>query len=79
MPGVSSGVGQGSGGTVEVPALTIACHEGRPPADDIFAYPGGRGDRILREVATSEAQGKLSAFGELVFDSRRDVQFKGLT
>ena len=25
---------------MEVLTLTIACHEGRPPADDIFAYPG---------------------------------------
>jgi hypothetical protein len=25
---------------MEVPTLTIFCHEGRPPADDIFAYPG---------------------------------------
>jgi len=38
--GVSAGGGQGPGGTMEVPTLTIACHEGRPPADDIFAYSG---------------------------------------
>src|SRR5512142_2249093 len=25
---------------MEVLTLTIACHEGHPPADDIFAYPG---------------------------------------
>ena len=25
---------------MEVPTLTVVCHEGRPPADDIFAYPG---------------------------------------
>ena len=25
---------------MEVLTLTIACHEGSPPADDIFAYPG---------------------------------------
>ena len=25
---------------MEVPTLTIACREGRPPADDIFAYDG---------------------------------------
>ena len=25
---------------MEVPTLTIFCREGRPPADDIFAYPG---------------------------------------
>jgi hypothetical protein len=29
-----------SSGTMEVITLTIACHEGPPPADDIFAYPG---------------------------------------
>lgn len=40
VPGVSAGDGRGPGGTMEVPTLTIACHEGRPPADDIFAYPG---------------------------------------
>ena len=39
-PGVSSGDGRGPEGTMEVPALTIFCHEGDPPADDIFAYPG---------------------------------------
>ena len=37
-PGVSSSGGRGPGGTMEVLTLTIACHEGRPPADDIFAY-----------------------------------------
>ena len=36
--GVSWGGGQGPGGTMEVPTLTIACHEGRPPADDIFLH-----------------------------------------
>jgi hypothetical protein len=25
---------------MEVLTLTIACHEGHLPADDIFAYPG---------------------------------------
>jgi hypothetical protein len=25
---------------MEVPTLTIFCREGRPPADDIFAYSG---------------------------------------
>ena len=25
---------------MEVPTLTIACHEGHPPADDIFVHPG---------------------------------------
>jgi hypothetical protein len=40
VPGVSASGGQGPGGTMEVLTLTIACHEGRPPADDIFAYPG---------------------------------------
>src|SRR5882757_5438861 len=25
---------------MEVLTLAIACHEGHPPADDIFAYPG---------------------------------------
>lgn len=51
------------------------------PVDDVIRAvlrPCGRGDRILREVATSEARGKLSAIGELVFDSRGDVEFKGL-
>jgi hypothetical protein len=37
---VSGGGGPGPGGTMEVPTLTIFCHEGRPPADDIFAYWG---------------------------------------
>ena len=40
VPGVSGSGGQGPGGTMEVLTLTIACHEGRPPADAIFAYPG---------------------------------------
>lgn len=31
---------RGPGGTMEVPTLTIFCREGRPPADDIFAYSG---------------------------------------
>jgi hypothetical protein len=35
---VSVGGGQGPGGTMEVPTLTIFCREGHPPADDIFAY-----------------------------------------
>jgi hypothetical protein len=26
---------------MEVPTLTIACHEGRQPADAIFAYSSG--------------------------------------
>src|SRR5690242_3481881 len=39
-PGVSAGGGQGPDGTMEVLTLAIFCHEGRPPADDIFAYPG---------------------------------------
>jgi len=41
------------------------------PVDDVIRVvlrPCGQGDRILREAATSEAQGKLSAIGELVFD-----------
>jgi hypothetical protein len=38
--GVSAGGGQGPGGTMEVPTLTIFCREGRPPADDILAYCG---------------------------------------
>jgi hypothetical protein len=38
--GVSAGGGQGPGGTMEVLTLTIFCREGRPPADDIFAYCG---------------------------------------
>ena len=25
---------------MEVPTLAIVCHEGHPPADDTFAYPG---------------------------------------
>jgi hypothetical protein len=40
VPGVSAGGGQGPGGTMEVPTLTIFCRKGRPPADDIFAYSG---------------------------------------
>jgi hypothetical protein len=40
VSGVSAGGGRDLGGTMEVPTLTIARHEGRPPADDIFAYPG---------------------------------------
>jgi hypothetical protein len=40
VSGVSADGGRGPGGTMEVLTLTIACHEGRPPADDIFAYPG---------------------------------------
>jgi hypothetical protein len=40
VPGVSAGVGQGPGGTMKVRTLTIACHEGYPPADAIFAYSG---------------------------------------
>lgn len=40
--GVSAGDGQGLGGTMEVRPLTIGCHEGRPPAGAIFAYPGCR-------------------------------------
>ena len=39
-PGVSAGGGQGPGGTMEVPTLTIFRREGRPPADDIFVYSG---------------------------------------
>ena len=38
MPGVSSGGGQSPGGTMEVPRLTVVCHERRPPTDDTFAY-----------------------------------------
>src|SRR5690349_9372860 len=29
-----------AGGTMEVPTLAIVCPEGRPPADEIFAYSG---------------------------------------
>jgi hypothetical protein len=36
----SASGGRGPGGTMEVPTLSIARHEGRPPADDIFAHPG---------------------------------------
>jgi hypothetical protein len=39
-PGVSSGGGQGPDGTMKVPTLTIFCHGGHPPADDIFVYDG---------------------------------------
>src|SRR4026207_914668 len=39
-PGVSSGGGQGPDGTMEVLTLAIFCHEGHPPADDIFVYDG---------------------------------------
>jgi len=39
-PGVSAGGGQDPGGTMEVPMHTIFCREGRPPADDMFAYWG---------------------------------------
>jgi pimeloyl-ACP methyl ester carboxylesterase len=39
VPGVSGSGGQGPGGTMEVPTLTIFCREGHPPADDIFTYP----------------------------------------
>jgi len=35
---------------MEVLTLTIACHEGRPPADAIFAYPGWP-QPVLDEVA----------------------------
>src|SRR5580658_11313339 len=38
--GVSAGGGRGPGGTMEVLTLTIACPEGHPPADDIFADCG---------------------------------------
>jgi hypothetical protein len=40
VPGVSAGAGQGPGGTMKVRTLTIACHEGYPPADAIFVYSG---------------------------------------
>ena len=40
VPSVSAGGGQGPGGTMEVPTLTIFCHEGLPPADDIFLHSG---------------------------------------
>jgi hypothetical protein len=39
-PGVSAGGGQDPDGTMEVLTLTIFCHKGHPPADDIFVYDG---------------------------------------
>jgi hypothetical protein len=40
VPGVAAGGGRCPGGTMEVLTLAIFRHEGRPPADVIFAYPG---------------------------------------
>jgi hypothetical protein len=39
--------GQGQGGTMEVLTLAIACHEGHPPADDIFGLAVVRRDRAV--------------------------------
>jgi hypothetical protein len=40
VSGVSAGGGGGPGETMEVPTLTVVCHEGRPPADAIFSHAG---------------------------------------
>ena len=40
LPGVSGSGGQVPGGTMEVLTLAVACPEGLPPADVIFAYRG---------------------------------------
>jgi hypothetical protein len=36
---------------MEVPTLTIACHEGPRPADDIFLYDGCRSQYLLDLLA----------------------------
>ena len=36
---------------MEVLTLTIACHEGRPPADDIFVVPAARSQYLLDLLA----------------------------
>lgn len=40
VPGVAAGGGRCPHGTMEVLTLAIFRHEGRPPADVIFAYSG---------------------------------------
>jgi hypothetical protein len=59
---------------MKVPTLTIACHEGRPPADDIFAYhcparPRYRGPGPRRRAAADVAVRRP----ELRRDHRREI------